>query len=385
MVDNRYQQIRILHVIETLDVGGAETVVANIVNNTSPDFRADVCCLMNSGPIAARIRPGVKILGLGKAKEGNDYRIPLRLSKILRNRKIDIVHSHDWGTLLETIAAATIAGTYAVHMAHGPTSHYPLTDRWGPLKRYIRRKAECLSSIKLRCAIAVSDVVRKELVEDIGIPSRKVVLIRNGIDLADAPLGNLESKRGRLSLAPDDVLLVTVGRLAEIKNYPLLLKAFASAVGRAPMLKLAIVGDGPQRSKLETYTARYGLSDRVYFLGERKDVRDWLALGHAFVLPSFYEGISIALLEAMAAGLPAVATRVGGNPEIVINGVNGYLVDSGSVEGLASALVDLAHAGTRRNLMGRAARERIEAEFDLKKVISRYEKIYLEVLGRVRN
>lgn len=384
MAVSREREIRVLHVIETLDVGGAETVVANIANNMSPPFRADICCLMRSGPIAARIRPSVEILELGKAMTGNDYRISFRLARLLRSRKVDIVQSHDWGTLLETITAATLAGTIAIHMAHGPTIQYSSTDRWGRLKRTIRRKMERLASLKLHRAIAVSEIVWRELVEDIGIPVGKVVLIRNGIDLTPAPLGDLAAKRMRLGLSADDILLLAVGRLAEIKNYPLLLEALAGAVQQAPALKLAMVGDGPERTKLESLVARFGLSGRVHFLGERKDVRDWLALGHVFVLPSVYEGISIALLEAMAASLPVVVTRVGGNPEVVVDGENGFLVESGDAAGLACALVALARDRALRERMGLAARARVETEFDLKNVVRRYENICLNILERIR-
>ncbi|MEW6329960.1 MAG: glycosyltransferase [Pseudomonadota bacterium] len=375
-------EVRILHVIETLDVGGAEAVVANMVNHASPGFHADICCLMRSGPIAARIRPGVEIIEMGKAMEGNDYRIPFRLARLLRSRNIDIVQSHDWGTLLETAAAAMLAGTTAMHMAHGPLNQYPPADRRASLKRRIRRQAERLASLKLSRVIAVSDIVRRGLIEDVGIPAAKISLIHNGIDLSATPPRGLEARRKELGLSPDDVVLVSVGRLAGIKNYGLLLEALARAAGAAPALRLVMVGDGSERSGLEATAARLGLSGRVHFLGARDDVRDWLALGQVFVLSSLYEGVSLALLEAMAAGLPAVVTRVGGNPEVVVDGECGFLVESGDAEGLARALVRLAREGDLRAKMGRAARARMEAEFDLKQAIKQYEEIYLQSLRR---
>ena len=371
------QEIRVLHVIETLDIGGAETVVANIVNHMSPGFHAGICCLMHSGPVSAHIHPGVEIIEMGKAVEGNDYGLPLRLAKILRSRSIDVVQSHDWGTLLETTAAATLAGVTAVHMAHGPSIHYPATDRWAPLKKNIRRKVERFASLKLDCAIAVSEAVRRELIDDVGIPARKVVLIHNGIDLTPVPLGDLTARRETLRLSSEEIVLVAVGRLAEIKNYNMLLEAFARAVKELPVLRLVMVGDGPERAKLEATAMHLGLSDRVHFLGARDDVREWLALSHVFVLPSLYEGISIALLEAMAAGLPAVATQVGGNPEVVTDQQNGILVESGDVEGFARALVVLARDEALRERMGRAARKRIEMKFDLNRSVRQYEEIYL--------
>jgi sugar transferase (PEP-CTERM/EpsH1 system associated) len=378
------QEVRILHIIETLDMGGAETVVANIVNNMSPGFKTDICCLMHSGPVAERIRPEVDIIELGKPVHGNDYQIPFKLARILRARKIDIVQSHDWGTLLESVAGTTLAGVAAVHMAHGPTIHYPANDSLVRIKRIIRRKAERLASMKVLRAIAVSEIVRKELISDVGFPDKKVILIHNGIDLSPIPLGDLVSKQKQLNLSTSDFLLVTVGRLAEIKNYPLVLKALARARKFAPTLKLIMVGDGPERIQLEEISRNLGISQFVHFLGERQDVHDWLALAHAFVLPSFYEGISIALLEAMAAGLPVIATRVGGNPEVIMNGINGYLVESEDVEGLSNVLINLAGDVVRREEMGRAARAHVTDKFDLKKTIRNYEKIYMEIMGRSR-
>jgi len=264
-----------------------------------------------------------------------------------------------------------------VHMAHGPSIHYPATDRWAPLKKNIRRKVERFASLKLDCAIAVSEAVRRELIDDVGIPARKVVLIHNGIDLTPVPLGDLTARRETLRLSSEEIVLVAVGRLAEIKNYNMLLEAFARAVKELPVLRLVMVGDGPERAKLEATAMHLGLSDRVHFLGARDDVREWLALSHVFVLPSLYEGISIALLEAMAAGLPAVATQVGGNPEVVTDQQNGILVESGDVEGFARALVVLARDEALRERMGRAARKRIEMKFDLNRSVRQYEEIYL--------
>jgi len=382
MTASRDNPVRILHVIETLDVGGAEAVVANMVNHASPGFHADICCLMRSGPIAARVRPGVEIIEMGKAMEGNDYRLPFRLAGILRSRNTDIVQSHDWGTLLETVAAATLAGTTAIHMAHGPLKQYSPADVRASLKRRIRRKAERLASLKLSRVIAVSEIVRRGLMEDVDIPAAKISLIHNGIDLSAAPPGDPEARRKELGLTPDDVVLVSVGRLAAIKNYSLLLDALARAAREVPALKLVMVGEGPERLGLEAAATRLGLSGRVHFLGARDDVRDWLALGHIFALPSLYEGVSLALLEAMAAGLPAVVTRVGGNPEVVRDGECGFLIESGDTEGFARALIALAREGGLRAKMGRAARARIEAEFDLKKAVKQYEEIYLQSIRR---
>lgn len=368
-----------MHVVETLDVGGAETVVANIVNQTSPGFHADVCCLMHAGPIAERISPRVNIIVMGKSVKGNDYLLPFRLAKILRTRRIDIVHSHDWGTLLETALAAIIAGVVVIHMVHGPSIHYPTTDRWAPLKKYIRRLVERLMYIKVHRVIAVSEMVRRELVDDIGLPAGKIAMIRNGIKLSTKHQ-NVAEIRTSLGISPDDMLLITVGRLAEIKNYALLLDAFASAQRSVATLTLLFVGDGPERENLEEKALMLRVKDKVHFLGSRSDVSELLSASDIFALSSRYEGISLALLEAMAANLPAVVTRVGGNTEVVTDGLNGYVVESGNVNELATAIVELASDKIKRKSMGNAARIRVENDFDLTKTVQKYEKLYLSSL-----
>jgi sugar transferase (PEP-CTERM/EpsH1 system associated) len=381
MAPNSVGEIRVLHVIETLDVGGAEAVVANIVNHSSPGIRSTICCLVRSGPIAARVRPGIDILELGKSEHGNDYGIPLRLARLLRDRRIDVVHSHDWGTLLESVAAATLAGASAIHMAHGPSIHYRAGDRWAGLKMATRRRMERLASLKLHRLVAVSQAVRAELMEEIGIPASKIELIHNGIDLVAGAREDPAVRRRQLGCGAGDVLVVSVGRLAAIKNYGFLLEAFGRAVSLVNSLRLALVGDGPERPALEAMATALGLGDRVRFLGARDDVHQWLAAANVFVLPSLYEGISISLLEAMAARLPSVVTRVGGNPEVVTDGEDGLLVESGDVAAMAGALSALAQDPARCQWLGRAARARVEAEFDVATAVRRYEAIYRSSIG----
>jgi sugar transferase (PEP-CTERM/EpsH1 system associated) len=379
MTGQNNSDIRVMHVVETLDVGGAETVVANLVNQVTPGFHADICCLQHAGPIANRISPNVNIVVLGKAMKGNDYLLPFRLARVLRAQGVHIVHSHDWGTLLETAVAAVMAGIVVIHMVHGPSIHYPNTDRWAPIKKYIRRLAERLVYRKVYRVIAVSEMVRRELIEDIGLPEDKIVLIRNGITIP-AKHSNTAMTRASLGITPDEIVLIAVGRLAEIKNYRLLLDAYANARKSVPSLTLVLVGDGPERAVLEEKAQILGIKENVHFLGSRSDVGELLSASDIFALSSRYEGISLALLEAMAASLPAVVTRVGGNTEVITDGHNGYTVESDNVNEFAQAIVHLANDQSERRRMGEAARKRVEMVFDLKKSVQGYEELYVSSL-----
>jgi glycosyltransferase involved in cell wall biosynthesis len=248
---------------------------------------------------------------------------------------------------------------------------------------FVRRRVEQVLSWRLDRVIAVSDRVKEEMVRDIGIRPGKISVIKNGIAILPVPLeGGSAERRGEIGLAEGDFLICAVGRLAPIKNYGMLLDALPEVWARAERpVKLIFIGDGPERARLEELARARGGEGKVFFLGERSDVREWLALGNVFVLSSFYEGVSIALLEAMSMGLPAVATRVGGTPDVVRHEETGLLVDVGRPAEMAEAILTLEGDEEKRLRMGAAARKLVEAEYDLKKVVKRYEDIYLEKLA----
>ncbi|MBI4396964.1 MAG: glycosyltransferase, partial [Elusimicrobia bacterium] len=304
------ERIRVLHVVETLDVGGAENVVVNIVNRLSDRFQPMICCLKKSGPVADRIRrAGVRVLEMGK-EEGNDVRVPFRLAKILETHGIHVLHSHDWGTFCESALAGLIARTPAVvHMVHGLSDLYPAKDQARTVKKLIRRKVEKVLSIGVDRVIAVSDLIRDAVLRDMGVSPEKVLVIRNGVEFfpEEAGRSGLEERKREIGFQPGDWVLCSVGRLAAVKNYPSLIRGFAAVSARTGgRAKLVVLGDGPEREGLTKLIHEQNLAGRVFLLGERPDVRDWLALSRVFVLPSLYEGIPLAILEAMRAGLPVV-------------------------------------------------------------------------------
>ncbi len=371
--------VNVLHLIESLEVGGAENVAVDIINHLSPRFHSTVCCLQQAGPVAVKLRgANVGLVVLGK-KEGNDFSVPFRLADVLHQRRIDVLHSHGWGTFCEGASAALLADTPVhVHMAHGMLQPYPENDPFKGVKRFVRRRVEWLLSHEVDKIVAVSDSVRKEIVEEMGLSAGKVTVIRNGVSFPEAADGDRERRRSEAGIAPGDKVLCGVGRLAEVKNYRWLIGLFPEIERRfgAPV-KLILVGDGPERPRLESEVDRLRLRGRVVLLGERRDVGEWLSLSDAFVLPSLHEGVSLALLEAMVMALPAVATRVGGTPEVVINGETGLLTESGDAEGFIGAVVSLLRDAPLRARLGRAGRDLVRSEYDVREVVKKYEALYL--------
>jgi glycosyltransferase involved in cell wall biosynthesis len=261
-------------------------------------------------------------------------------------------------------------------MVHGE-SFFPKGTILRGLKKSIRLFAEGGLSRWVDAIVAVSDQARASLLSERSIDPRKVSVVRNGIEIAEPAPDALPAKRRELGLSGDEIVLVAVGRAAEVKNYPLLIESFARLKkATAKKVKLLIVGDGPEMPSLRELSARSGHAQDILLPGFRSDVRELLALSQVYILPSKSEGVSVALLEAMSMRLPAVATRVGGNVEVVSEGVTGLLVESGDAEGLSRALLRLVENEDERRKMGEAGRRKVSEQFEIGRSVRAFEELY---------
>jgi sugar transferase (PEP-CTERM/EpsH1 system associated) len=358
------RRIRLVHLVITLDVGGLERVLVNHIRHADhARFEISVLCLGGRGRLAEEIEAegaavhALEVHGRGLGRGAR------RLVLELRRLKPDVLHTHNLAAHLLGAAAARIAGVpVVVHTKHG---RYDIRS-W---RRALgMRAASAMSSM----VVPVSEDSAHEALE--GVSARKIRVIHNGVDVAGITPGD------RFSRAPGD-RVVSVGRLAAVKDYPTLLRAARRVVDALPSFHLDLVGDGPERTALESLRSELGLDGHVTFLGERHDVRERLQAADVFVLSSTSEGLSLALLEALASGLPIVATRVGGNAQVVTDGETGRLVPPSDPGALAEALIDVLTDRPRQSAMGRAARRRAEEHFSLTAVMGRYESLYSELLG----
>jgi glycosyltransferase involved in cell wall biosynthesis len=259
-----------------------------------------------------------------------------------------------------------------VHTVHGPYLMHEANWR-GALKRGLRHRLERRLATRFQRIATVSNAIGRYVVEEMGLPAGNVVTVHNGIPDA---AGALDRPARPAPGGEGAVTFITIGRLAAIKNHTLLLRAFAQVVRSTPRARLVVVGDGPERAPLTALVGELGLGRAVTLLGFRTDVRDQLAQADVFVLSSRYEGISMALLEAMQAGLPAVATRVGGVPETIMDGETGLLVEPDDVDGMVAALLRLASSPDLRAQMGRRGRDVQAREFSLAAMTERYLQVY---------
>jgi sugar transferase (PEP-CTERM/EpsH1 system associated) len=357
------------HIVYSLQIGGLEELVLNVVRKANREkYRLTVIVLRQDGPLALEIEKlGVQVHRLGGG-EGFSWALVSRLATLLRQEKIDLVHTHDLGPFIYGGLAMLRRGNR--NLFH--TEHSYLSQDSSRLRLF-----EKWLSLWARMIIADSADVARVLIEQQKIAPQKVVTILNGIDLQRFAACDRDRFRRELGVAPGQPLLGTVGRLVPVKNQSLLLRAFARLRQEQPAARLVLVGDGPERAALEEEADGLGLGRTVFFTGSRRDIPEIMAALDIFILPSFSEGLSLTLLEAMAAGKPVVATRVGGNPEVIRDGSNGLLVASDQVEELAAALRRLLAGGDSFTAMlARAGQQTVADRFSLTAMVQAYEAVY---------
>lgn len=390
---SRHQPIRVMHVVQSLDTGGLENGVVNLLNRLHDErFNHAICCLTHAGKLAERIRcKHIPIVEVGLKTDRFHFPL-LTLRRLIRAWSPDLLHTRGWGTI-DGIMAARVAGVpRVIHGEHGREAADP--NGRNRKRNFIRR---CLSPMVDRF-VSVSDDLKNWLTDTVGIPERKVVRIHNGVDTEKfAPRNGaqraermeqgaqpsaLGALRQALGLPAEGLLIGTVGRLDPVKDHDSLLQAFAPLARAAGAVRLVIVGDGPMRKGIESTASQLGVADKIVLLGERHDVASLLSGFDVFALTSIAEGISNTILEAMASGLPVVATRVGGNPELIEHGVSGQLITAQDVSALGSALLAYVTSPDLRRSHGAAARQRAVDEFSLDRMAAQYADLYFSVMGK---
>jgi sugar transferase (PEP-CTERM/EpsH1 system associated) len=376
------ERLRILHVIPQLRPGGTEYTLLRLIKGLGEEtFDHRICATRGIDPdFAAEEGVAGKVFVAGNPDQA--YQFPFfRLARIMRAFRPHVVHSRNWGGL-EAVPAARFSGVpVVIHSDHG----YEMDSLTGfPLRRRLFR----------RLAYAMTDVVftnTKELRDyhagQVWASSERIRVISNGVDtakFAPQPAVRLR-KRQELGLSEESVVLGSVGRLVKIKDYGTLLKAASLLIERGVDVRVLLVGAGPEMATLQKQAREIDhLLGRVLFAGASDRIPEYLNAMDVFVLPSFGEGMSNVLLEAMASGLPVVATRVGGNTELIAEERTGFLFSPGDVAGLADLLHQRFHDGASRQRLGVAARQRAISEFSFERMVREYRNLYMELAARHR-
>ena len=362
-------------------MGGVEVFLQQLVSRLDRRrFEPSVLSLCPIGRVGERIRElGVPIDSLDQRQEAGPRELVAAVRQLrsrLRRQPVDLVHSQLYRANVVTSVAARLVRPRPVVV----TAQHSLYAMTGKSAERVARWLRPLSDV----IVAVSPVVRDYLMTSDGVPAEKIRVINNGVDVERFRPGSESALRERLSAGPDTLLVGVVGRLSEEKGIDLLLDAMAQLRSRAPRLRLAIVGDGPERAALELRVERLGLGDQVVFLGMRQDIDRLLRAFDVFAMPSRKEALPIALLEAMASGCCIVASRVGGIPLVLEDGVEGRLCEADSVSSLRASLEPVLEDPELRSRLARAARERVESELTLDQTARQHERLYSELLSLSR-
>ncbi|MGC2110618.1 MAG: glycosyltransferase [Candidatus Korobacteraceae bacterium] len=366
-----------MHVLDRLDVGGTEKAMMKMIGGLEPDlFEHYICTLRGTTNAAKQWTSGVTLLNAGREGAAFQFNVP-RLVRVMKAVRPMIVHSRNWGGI-EAIVAARLAGVpVSLHSEHG----YELDMRSGlPLHRRLLRHFV----YRMGSAVAtVTEELRNYHAAQAWWKPQTMNVLYNGVDGHEfSPQPQVrDAVRRQLGIPVDAVVVGSVGRMVALKDFMSLLKAAKVLVMEIPKLHIILVGSGPELSALREYVASCDqLAERVVFPGTVDNVADLLNAMDIFVLPTLMEGMSNTLLEALAVGLPVIATRVGGNPEVVAEGVCGHLFAPQDVPGLASLLRTLLRDSRVRAEFGRAARERALREFSLEAMVRRYRDLYIDLI-----
>jgi sugar transferase (PEP-CTERM/EpsH1 system associated) len=367
----------VLHVMYRFDTGGLENGVVNLINHMpSNAYRHAILALTEVTDFRQRVqRTDVEFLSLRKPPGHGVWQYPA-LFKLFRHLRPAIVHSRNLAALEVQVAAWAARVPVRIHGEHGRD----VEDLDGSNLVYQRLRR--LYRPFVHHYAALSRDLADYLVNKVQVRPDAITQAYNGVDTTRFS----PSPEGPQPIAgcPFDPaqhwLLGTVGRMQTVKNQVMLAQAFVQALALAPQLKhhlrLVMIGDGPLREQAQAVLAAAGAADLAWLPGERSDVVDIMQGLQAFVLPSLAEGISNTILEAMASGLPVVATAVGGNADLVQHGQTGYLVPPANAQAMANQIVELAANPERARRMGEAGRQRVQANFSMQSMVSTYQSVY---------
>jgi sugar transferase (PEP-CTERM/EpsH1 system associated) len=374
----------IVHVVHRFAIGGLENGVVNLINRLPESrWRHGIVALTDVSQVfSARVdRRDVLYMAMNK-RPGHSFHLYPKLRTLFRRHRPAIVHTRNLAALEVSVPAFLAGVPVRIHGEHG----WDTGDLDGSNRR--RQLIRRLYSPFVNRYVALSGQLRTYLQGSVGVDAARIVQIYNGVDsqrFLPAPDARTAIPGCPFS-GPDFWLVGTVGRMQTVKNQIDLARAFVHAVRSSPsaraQLRLVVVGEGPLQGQVEAVLKDNGMRQLAWIPGERHDIPEIMRGLDCFVLPSLAEGISKTILEAMASGVPVVATRVGGNTELVDDAVTGQLVAAGEVGDMASRILRSFDHKTRAREHGKAARARVDRLFSLDRMVAAYDALYSEMLAR---
>lgn len=362
----------ILHLSSTSGPGGAEMLVSRIAFSLDRKRFTSIVGLFSPGWLRERC----EALGLPTVvipMDGQwDLRWIIRCCRIVRRQNVSLIHAHEFRANAFGALVAKLCGIPLVGTVHGK-NYYP---------DHAKRRVAYRWASRATHMVAVSHDLQRFLEERIGIPHDRITVIHNGVDMVPKTSSDqVRQLRSEFGIGEDEFVLGIVGSLYPVKGHAYLFKALRTVLSQHPGVKLLVIGQGELEQTLKQQVADLRIEKAVSFLGLRNDVPRLLPALDLFVLPSLSEGLSIALLEAMSTGVPVLASKVGGNPEIVIDGETGYLVPPEQSEELAVHIMKLLRNQDLTRSLGDRGREWVGRRFTTTRMVERYQDLYAACLS----
>ncbi|MCH7970056.1 MAG: glycosyltransferase [Chloroflexi bacterium] len=366
-------RIKVLHLITSLEVGGAQQGLLLGLPRFDPDrYEHVICSLMDRMRMAAQFRQaGIEVHSLGLSRK-TDLAVVLRLRTLLKQLRPDVLHTY----LLHSNVLGRIVGRLVgVPVIVSSERTIGQANRWG-------RLATRLTNPLTNAVEVNSETGARAIERDLGVPAGKIEVVRSGIDLDAFGVSLKRTEiRSELGLTGDQHLVLYVGRLRRVKGVEHGIRAFASASVQHENMHMALAGEGEQLGYLRNLANELGISECISFLGVRNDLPDLFSAADSVLMPSLNEGFPRTAIEAMAAGKPVIATRVGGTPEAIVEGETGILVPSADIDAMASALVKLVGDRGLQSRLGKAGRRRAEQNYPVDNYVARLDGLYRQLLG----
>lgn len=364
-------------VVHEMRVGGAELMVQTLVRALEHEIRPVVLCLDAVGPLGEQLRDsGVPVM-CGERRPGIDLACGRRLGTFCRELGVNVVHAQQYTAFFySTIARATTRAHFPIILTeHGRVPRSAVSTRRRLANRgVLARQAAAIT--------ACSDFSRRGLIDDEGFRNQPIELVRNGVELPPNFSKRPDARQKEaVGLDATRRYALVAARLDPVKDHATLFRAWRELPARLRDVVLLVAGEGPTRTALQALADELGIASRVKWLGTRSDVVQLIQAAEVTVLASRSEAAPFAVLEAMAAARPVVATAVGGVPEMVADGVEGLLVPSGDVTSLANALTEVLDSAALAQRLGMAGRERVREQHQLDDMVTRYRDLYLSVLA----
>lgn len=367
--------MHIMHILGNFGPGGAEMGVVRLIKALSRSpYRHSVCSIRPDLRMKMYLSPEVDCHTLGL--DGAKSRLAFKdLAKLFKTTRVDIAHVNNIAPWFDTALASKISGCRCVQTFHGVEDH--------SIHFSLLKKKQLLCALKLSDRLTSVSRASAQLFSHLThIDEKRILVIDNGIDTEIFSPVNSEEKKGirqTLGLPQENMVLGCVAALRAVKNHRGLLNAFSQVAQSFGNTTLVLVGDGPLAEALKHQSYTLKINGQVIFAGQRDNIEQYLNACDLFVLNSRTEGLSYAILEAMSSGLPVVATKVGGNEQIIDHDINGMLYEEGNEIALSDMLVEIIKKPEKMRSMGKQAREKILQDYSLKAMIKQYDALYREL------